>query len=301
MLKVYSPDYSGKWGNIEFCDDFDFADLYVVFWGGGPSPYTRMKKCPPFSVLNFTREASRCIPPPQTFGKETIYCQWPTQALNLQIWGVDGVADPRKRMKHYTELNGMPFPEKTGLLSWITTGDYSRPNEKNRINFLKKFTEEYPGVLDLYGRNEGSFDLSSIDTYKGPVEFKRDALDPYEYTFAFENICEPNYMSEKFNDAILAGCIPIYWGMTNTGEYYPEGSFVEVDITKDDAPEIVMEVLESDHRERYLDALYEAKDLFLNKYQFWPTLHDLINRLIENGTVDLDLIQQRRNKYLYIY
>jgi hypothetical protein len=166
---------------------------------------------------------------------------------------------------------------------------------------MRKFTDEYPGVLDLYGRNTGKFDLSSIDTYKGPIENNRDALDPYEYTFAFENICEPNYMSEKFNDAILAGCIPIYRGMTNIANYYPEGSFVEVDITKEDAPQKVMKVLESKYREQNIRALYNAKDLLLNKYQFWPALHGLIHRLIGNGTIDLNKLKRRRNKYQYIY
>jgi len=301
FLRAHSPLDSGRWANIEFCDRFDDADLYIVFWGGGPYPYHRMKRCPAHSVLNFTRENSRRIAPEWTFGKETIYCQWPSDTLNLQIWGGDGAPNPHERVKHYSDLNGIPFPKKSGLLSWITTGDYSLPSERDRIDFMRKFTNEYPGVLDLYGRNTGEFDLSSIDTYKGPLENNRGALDPYEYTFAFENIREPNYMSEKFNDAILAGCIPIYRGMTNIANYYPEGSFVEIDITREDAPQKVMKILESDYREQNIEALYKAKDLLLNKYQFWPALHGLIHRLIGDGTIDLDKLEWRRNKNKYIY
>lgn len=306
FMRAHSPNGSGRWGNIELCDNFDDADLYIVVWGGGPSPHERLWQCPPHSVLNFTFESSRCIVAQRVFRKETIYCQWPTDALNLQLLGGDGVPYPWERMKHYSEVIGVPFPEKTGLLSWITTGDYSLPNERNRIDFMKRFTDEYPGVLDLYGRNTGAFDLSSIDSYKGPVERSRDALDSYEYTFAFENICEANYMSEKFNDAILAGCIPIYWGMTNIDDYYPEGSFVEVDINREDAPQKIMEILESDFRNQNIEALYKAKDLLLNKYQFWPALHGLINRLIGEGIIDLRKLEQRRNqrnkyRHQYIY
>jgi len=301
FLRAHSPLDSGRWANIELCDHFDDADLYVVFWGGGPSPHRRMKHCPAHSVLNFTRESSRMIPDPRTFGEETIYCQWPSYTINLQVWGGDGAPNPHERMKHYSDLYNVPFPKKTGLLSWITTGDYFLPAEKERIDFMKRFTYEYPGVLDLYGRNTGEFDLSSIDSYKGPVECSRDALEPYEYTFAFENIREPNYMSEKFNDAILGGCIPIYWGMTNIGNYYPEGSFVEIDITEENAPEKVMKILESTYREEHLKELYEARDLLLNKYQFWPALHDLVNRLIGKGVIDLRKLERRRNEYKYIY
>lgn len=300
FLRAHSPNDSGKWDNIESCDRFDDADLYIVFWGGGPNPYHRMKRCPAHSVLNFTREASRAIPPQWVFGKETIFCQWPSETLNLQIWGADG-PNPQERTRHYSEVSGVPFPDKTKLLSWITTGDYSSPGTRNRIDFMKRFTDEYPGVLDLYGRNTGAFDLSSIEDYSGPLESKWAALEPYKYTFAFENTYEPNYMSEKFNDAILMGCIPIYWGMTNVADYYPEGSFVEIDINRNDAPTRVMEVLESDYREEHLDDLYKAKDLLINKYQFWPALHRLINRLMKSGIIDVDLLQQRRNKNQYIY
>lgn len=305
VLRPYSPGDSGRWGNVEFCDSFDEADLYVVFWGGGPSPYEKMKRCPPHSVLNFTREWSRMIPDPRTFGKETIYCQWPggnargprsEDAITLQVWGTDGAPNPQERVKHYSEIIGVPFPEKTGLLSWITTGDYSLPCERNRMDFMKRFTDEYPGVLDLYGRNTGGFDLDSIDSYKGSIERSQDAVNSYEYTFAFENACEVNYMSEKFNDAILAGCIPFYWGMTNIGDYYPEGSFVEIDITRKDAPQKIMGVLESDFRNQNLEALYKAKDLLLSKYQFWPALHGLVNRLIRENVIDLHKLEQRRQQ-----
>lgn len=173
------------------------------------------------------------------------------------------------------------------------------------MDFLKKFTDEYPGVLDLYGRNTGEFELSLIEDYKGPLKRKWDGLDHYKYSFAFENCYEPNYMSEKFNDAILMGCMPFYWGMTNIGHFYPEGSFVELDITKKDAPEKVMKILESDPRKRHLKELYMARDLLLNKYQFWPGLCNLINRLIKEGIIDLRKLKQRRNaralKYQYIY
>lgn len=221
--------------------------------------------------------------------------------MNLQIWGVDGVAYPSKRMPHYSDLVDAPFPKKSKLLSWITTGDYTRPSEKARIDFLVKFTDEYPGVLDLYGRNEGAFDLSSIDIYKGPLVSKWDSLNPYEYAFAFENICEPNYMSEKFNDAIIVGCVPVYWGMTNIGDYYPEGSFIELNITKEDAPQKLMEIISGDHRGKHMEALKRAKDLFLNQYQFWPALHWFINELVVSGRINLELIDKRRHKDDYKY
>lgn len=295
FLRTQSPFDSGVWSNIEICDSFDKADLYIVFWGGGPSPHERLKRCPPHSVLNFTRESSRCIPDPRVFGEETIYCEWPTNALNLQVWGADG-PNPHERTRHYHEVIGAPFPKKTKLLSWITGGGYASPGTRNRIDFMKRFTDEYPGILDLHGRNTDEFDLSSIEDYKGPLESKWAALDPHEYTFAFENTYEPNYMSEKFNDAILAGCIPIYWGMTNIGDYYPEGSFVEVDITEKDAPEKVMRILESGYREEHLNDLYFARHLLINRYQFWPALCDLINRLMEKGIIDLRKLEQRRNR-----
>lgn len=304
-FKKLTPNNSGKWGSIETCDNFEEADYYIALWCGDP---TLRKKCRPRSVINLMMESSGHIPHKNELGEETIFSRWVTDNHNPVEWWIN---------KTYSELINSPFPEKAKLVSSITTNRYVSkfrvfiiPFLKSlyqkypriwtniltsnkhrmlhvcveghyyRIKFLKQFTKKYPGILDLYGKNVlKTWDLSSINDYKGPIEDKWDGLASYRYSFAFENTSEDNFFTEKFTDCILAGCMPIYWGCKNLRDFFPENSFVEIDITKRNAVEEAMKIIKSDYREQNLDALKKARNLILNKYQFWPTIEKIITRL----------------------
>jgi hypothetical protein len=300
-LAVQTPDCSSKWGDIESCDNFDQADYYIAFWCGDP---LLRKKCRPKSVINVMNESSYYIPKSGDIGTETIISRWVTENHNPLTWWIE---------KTYSELSE-PFPEKSAQVSCVTTGRYlthhreyalkllrvlnSRSSRftnlfgqkfaaqqnipqvhRHRIHFLKRFTQTFPKVLDLYGNNIGGFDLSTIDGYKGALKQKWSGLAPYRYSFAFENVSEKNYLTEKLIDCILAGCMPIYWGCTNLHDFLPKNSFVQLDITKPDSVVKAMNFINSDFREQNIKALQEAKDLILNKYQFWPTVQKIIHGL----------------------
>jgi hypothetical protein len=102
-------------------------------------------------------------------------------------------------------------------------------------------------------------------------------LRDYRYSLAIENYQGPNYWSEKIGDALLAWCMPIYWGCTNLEEYLPENSFVRVDIESDDAVERVREIVASDYRERNLDAIQEARRRILDEHQLWPVVERTVS------------------------
>jgi hypothetical protein len=140
------------------------------------------------------------------------------------------------------------------------------------MKFLDEFLDSESELLDLYGR--GDFSGSH---YKGEIADKWDGLADYRYSLAIENYSGPNYFSEKITDALLAWCMPIYWGCTNLSDYLPEDSFVRIDIEDDDAPERVRDIVESDIREQNLDAIAEARRLILEEYQIWPTVERAIN------------------------
>jgi len=278
FMRRFTPNCSGKWKNIETCDNFDDANLYIAFWCGDP---VLRKRCPPHSVLNFMREPSRAVPKDSKLGDETIGSRWVTENHNPIVWQVGRT----RGRATYSELVDNPFPSKSKLVSGITTGLYKLSGHKHRIEFLKEFTHAHPGILDLFGKNVGRFDLSTISDYKGPIKDKWDGLAPYRYSFVFENTAEKNYFSEKFADAILVGCMPIYWGCTNLSDFFPEDSFVELDTTKEEAVDTAMKIVNSNYREEHLSALKKAKELILNKYQIWPTLHQVINELRVNGQI----------------
>jgi len=72
-------------------------------------------------------------------------------------------------------------------------------------------------------------------------------------------------------------CMPLYWGGTNVEDFLPADSFRYIDINGDGSD--VMDIVNSDFREKHLDAIAEARDLLLNKYQIWPRLHSVIKEI----------------------
>ena len=57
---------------------------------------------------------------------------------------------------------------------------------------------------------------------------KRELLAAYKFVIAIENTLVPDYVSEKFFDALAAGAVPIYLGAPNIDEYAPgERAFVD--------------------------------------------------------------------------
>ena len=151
--------------------------------------------------------------------------------------------------------------------------NYPSEGHVKRMKFLRRLSKNNQ-LMDLFG--QGNFNCSQ---YNGEIDNKWDALKKYRYSLAIENYSGRNYFSEKILDPLLAWCMPIYWGCTNLSEYLPEDSYVRVDITSDDSPERVREIIQSDYREQNLDAIREARELILNQCQIWPRIEREIDKI----------------------
>jgi len=93
------------------------------------------------------------------------------------------------------------------------------------------------------------------------------------------SICE-NYWSERFFDAMLLWTMPIYYGGTNIHEYLPENSFRYIDLfDSNHTPEYIIDIIDSDFREKHIEDMKEARYLLLNKYQIWPRIKTVIDNL----------------------
>lgn len=74
--------------------------------------------------------------------------------------------------------------------------------------FRHEVAEKLGDRLDIYGR------------FVNPVENKWQALRYYRYCVVIEKIKMPLYFSEKLIDAMLCGCIPIYWGSWELDQWF---------------------------------------------------------------------------------
>jgi hypothetical protein len=157
--------------------------------------------------------------------------------------------------KNYGQLKQLPVPEKTKTISCIASRLRHLEGHRLRLNFIKMLQHHF-SAIDFFGK--GSFFLPD----------KMDGLLPYRYSIALENTSIPHYFTEKINDCFLAYTVPVYYGCRNIGRYFPEKSFIPIDIedTKQ-AIKKIQSIINDDDWQSRLNAIQEARDLVLNKYQ----------------------------------
>lgn len=162
----------------------------------------------------------------------------------------------------FRDLHEMPPPEKTSSCSWITSGINRTANHRQRLDFLKSLQSS--GIkVDFYGR-----DLPSWTKSSGELGNKWYGMAPYYYNLAIENYSGNNwYVSEKLWDALLAWCLPIYYGGSAADKLLPSGSFLRLPSLDEKGIAYIQEITATP------DAWYEAKDAIAEARQI--ILHEL--------------------------
>lgn len=72
----------------------------------------------------------------------------------------------------------------------------------------------YSGALDIYGRGYNAIATKTI------------ALRDYRYSVVIESCQLDGYFSEKIIDCLCQGTVPIYWGCSDIGDYFPKDSYI---------------------------------------------------------------------------
>lgn len=169
--------------------------------------------------------------------------------------------------RSYDQLVDLPLPPKPKKLSWIVGNQSDIPGHFQRKAFLDVLKQKGGFDIDLFGR--ASFYL----------EDKADGLLPYQYSLAIENSSIPDYWTEKIADCFLCWTVPVYYGCTNLEAYFPPESFIRIDIANpQEAIKKIKVIVTDDDWEKRLPALKAARELVLDKYQFFPYFSNLIRQ-----------------------
>lgn len=94
------------------------------------------------------------------------------------------------------------------------------------------------------------------------------------YEFVTENEINGFYFSEKLGQALLAGCVPVYYGCTRIKEQVPEGLFVDIaDFVDGDPaaalPAVIEHCLTPGVWEGYAARVHAAGGAFLLRHSTW--------------------------------
>ena len=173
-------------------------------------------------------------------------------------------------------------PTKSNDLSAIVTGKRLSAGHHFRLDLIH-YLESQGQSIDIFGLDNNE----SFQNYRGSLPWldKRDGLAPYRYTIAVDNNSEKNYVTEKLVDAILAECLPFYWGCPNLEDIIDPDSFIRLpseDIPR--AASMIHQAITNDEYTRRLPAIKRSKEKILNSLQLAPTIsrvvrgHHLLNK-----------------------
>jgi hypothetical protein len=172
--------------------------------------------------------------------------------------------------RSFRELDTLGPPPKTERCCWITSGITRTARHRLRMDFLHLLRElETP--FDLYGRG-----LPATVNSRGTLQNKANALGPYYYNLAIENYAANDwYVSEKLWDALLAWCLPIYYGGDAADKLLPPGSFLRLPSLDEAGAQYIQAVTSN------LDAWHEAQDAIAQARQIILHKLNLLNWLSE--------------------
>ena len=167
----------------------------------------------------------------------------------------------------YDKLKAAKFNKKK-LISVIASAQQGTRGHYRRFRFVQYLRERLGDRIDIFGR--GIRDIGD----------KWDGIADYKYHVSLENYPIKDYWTEKLSDSFLGGAFPLYYGCPNIEEYFPRESLQRIDISDPKgAVETIEATMAAGAYEKRLAKIAEARDLVLDRYNFFPTMAGILARM----------------------
>lgn len=172
-------------------------------------------------------------------------------------------------LKSYDELKDLKeIPKKEFGISCIASNLTRWPGHKKRVAFIEYIKSNNILSIDFYGKGTKF------------IEDKWDALAPYKYSIVIENNNIHDYWTEKISDVYLSYSLPFYFGCTNINKYFPEESYIWIDINNpSDAIKTMQKAIENNEWEKRLPSIIIARNKVLDEYNLFPFIVNFIKTL----------------------
>ena len=173
----------------------------------------------------------------------------------------------------HAEAHKQP-PEKAGLLSVFGSPKAHKESlHHRRAVFLNELIDAFADRIEVFGRAHH------------PVEHKAEGIDGFKYHIAVENHISAHHWTEKLSDAFLGFSLPFYVGCSNAAEYFPEDSFIYLDIKNtENSITIIEKAIADNEYEKRLPAIIEARRRVLEDYNLGNLL---AKNILENPVVEV--------------
>lgn len=272
------PDGESKWGRCQFvfeqdCQAYDWLVAYDDL-----SPVTGEKfseriealACPAENTILVTAEPSSI----KTYSPD--FCrQFGLIITSQEPWAITHEHIVRTQTAYpwfygRSDTDMMPFDqivdnppeEKSRLISTVCSSKLGRKHTLHRARF--EFTEQLVK------------ELPEIDRFGKGVRYlndKAEVLDSYRYHVAIENDSVPDYFTEKLVDSFLGLALPFYFGCTNAADYFPQESFIPIDIFDfEGSINTIRQAIGANEYEKRLPYIKEARRRVLEEHNLFALL-----------------------------
>jgi len=161
----------------------------------------------------------------------------------------------------YDRIAASPPLDKRRTISTVCSSKRQRHTLHNRrFRFTQALKRQVP-EMEIYGQGIR------------PMEDKAEALDAYRYHVAVENHIGLHHWTEKLSDVFLAAALPFYCGCPNAGDYFPEESFIPIDMDDvDQAHDTIRRAIHNHEYEKRLPRILEARRRVLEQHNLFAVL-----------------------------
>lgn len=294
----YFPGQVPESGNCRFLfsveeRNYDWLVVYNDFPPAGNERFSvneEVLACPAANTLLITTEPSNI----KTYGN-TFTSQFGHVLTSQEEWALPHknriYSQPalhwfygagRGAFRNWREMHDS-VPEKTRTLSTVCAAKKHMTRVHRRRNrFIDRLKSELP-ELDIYGRGIR------------PLDDKAEAIDDYYYHVAVENYMGRNHWTEKLADPYLGLALPIYAGCPNAADYFPQESFIPIDIYREDESiEVIKKVIRDDDYTTRLPAIIEARRRVLEEYNLFTVISGIIRERHQWGNAANTVLRSRR-------
>ena len=284
------PDRESKWGRCQFIFDPDCPvyDWLVAYDDLSPVAGEKFSEriealaCPAENTILVTAEPSSI----KTYSSE--FCrQFGVIITSQEPWAIAHEHIVRTQtaypwfygrsdtaMMPFDQIVDNPPGEKSRLISTVCSSKLGRRHTLHRARF--EFTERLVK------------ELPEIDRFGKGVRYlndKAEVLDSYRYHVAIENDSVPDYFTEKLVDSFLGLALPFYFGCTNAADYFPQESFIPIDIFDfQGSIDTIRQAIEANEYEKRLPYIEEARRRVLEEHNLFALLSLEIEKRHDPGS-----------------
>ena len=265
--KRQTPNNSGCWNNfLEGTDNIDDADILIIQDECSIKEFNHFE---PNNRYYFSREA---------LDRHSYYKYKDTGLIDCSFWNKKDSYLWTKWIynnkntggigKSYDELKAILPPIKTKKVCCILSNKRVNEGHNLRVDFMSSMMKKYGHKIDLYG----GVDCANLHMLNND---KFECLKQYEYCIAFDNQDDiEKFFGTQFTDAMLCYTVPIYWGGSNNQliKYFPLLSFETFNVRDLNEMDRIISIVNSNSYESRLNAICEARNKIIEKYNMWPTI-----------------------------